>query len=128
MILREGFPGYQYSKLQTDSQFVNVFKYTQMLTLQWSRLYSTRMECEVFFCYRSYVSNNNFKLCQQAKNWTYENGLVSHMCLVLLIQDTINGPQDFPIGIIKGQDKMTNYLLSWDRKLSQIIYHQHNYP
>ena len=66
-----------------------------MLTLQWSRLYSTRMECVVFLSYRSYVSNNNFKLCQQAKNWTSENGLVSCMCLVLLIQDTINAPRIF---------------------------------
>ena len=43
LFFRKVVPGNYHSRLKTNSQFVKIFKYTQMLTLQWSRLYLSKM-------------------------------------------------------------------------------------
>ena len=42
--LRKAFHGNHYCKLKTDSQFVNIFNCNKIHTLQWSKIYWSRMK------------------------------------------------------------------------------------
>ena len=55
LILRKAFHGNHYSKLKTESQFINIFKYDWMLTLLWSTIYWSWMKCVQFYLISLFV-------------------------------------------------------------------------
>ena len=53
--MKKAFHENHYSKLKTESQFINLFKYDKMLNLQWSRIYWSWMKCVQFYLFSLFV-------------------------------------------------------------------------
>ena len=53
--LRKAYHGIHYSKLKSESQFINIFRNNYMHTFQWSRIYWSRMICVQFYLLSLFV-------------------------------------------------------------------------